>query len=392
MNSDGTLNSVRKLDTGISGNNGMGGPSGFDINADGKVDFVYAGDLKGNLWKFDVRDGNPANWKLAYPGNVPMFKATDAAGNPQPITAPVAVVFNNYGGTHSDRLFVTFGTGSYFKAGDNADLSVQSWYGIIDDQVDFASTSTPVTSTVSTRPELVQRYMSSPVNATTGFTIRYAGGEVTGDMTGKRGWFIDWLNPVNGERIITKNLFLAGAVKPALQTSSFYPVTNDVCRPGGESYINAIDPFTGSNLKEDFFLTLPTGTVTVGGPIGPRVSNPAPLAGAQHADLYPSSQRLTIGIATTPLNLATGGSSSSADPWLSIVGITYGSSNLPTRSSDYNRWNDRVAVKTEKPRKDCSGNLISVISGSEGIVSTGIKGCETNKIQGRISWREILKD
>jgi type IV pilus assembly protein PilY1 len=393
MNADGTLNSVRKLDTGVAGNNGMAGPSGFDINADGKVDFVYAGDLKGNLWKFDVRDGDPANWKLAYAGNVPMFKATDASGNPQPITAPVAVVFNNFSAANPGLLHITFGTGSYFKAGDNADLRTQSWYGIVDDQVDFASTSSPVPTTAVVRSALKQRYMSSPVDATTGFTVRYAGGEVTGDMAGKRGWYIDWLNPVNGERMITKNSFIPNAVKPSLQSTSFYPVTDDICRPGGESYVNAIDPTTGTNLKEDFFLSLPdSGTGTVG-PIGPKVSNPAPLSSGEHVDLRPSSRKLSIGIATTPLNLATGGSTSTNDLWLASVGVSnYGSPNLPTRNSDYNRWNDRVAVKKDKLRKDCTGNLVSVISGSEGIDSGGIKGCETNKIQGRISWREILKD
>jgi type IV pilus assembly protein PilY1 len=393
MNADGTLNSVRKLDTGVAGNNGMAGPSGFDINADGKVDFVYAGDLLGNLWKFDVRDGDPANWKLAYAGNVPMFKATDASGKPQPITAPVAVVFNNFSAANPGLLHITFGTGSYFRAGDKSDLSIQSWYGIVDDQVDFASTSSPVTTTAVIRSALAQRYMSSPVDATTGFTVRYAGGEVTGDMAGKRGWYIDWLNPVNGERMITKNSFIPNAVKPSLQAASFYPVTDDVCRPGGESYVNAIDPTTGTNLKEDFFLSLPVGATGTVGPIGPKVSNPSPLSGGEHIDLRPSSRKLSIGIATTPLNLATGGSSSVEDPWLSLgTGITYGSPNLPTRISDYNRWNDRVAVKKDKLRKDCTGNLVSVISGSEGIDSGGIKGCETNKIQGRISWREILKD
>jgi type IV pilus assembly protein PilY1 len=393
MNADGTLNSVRKLDTGVAGKNGMAGPSGFDINADGKVDFVYAGDLLGNLWKFDVRDGDPANWKLAYAGNVPMFKATDASGKPQPITAPVAVVFNNFSAANPGLLHITFGTGSYFRAGDNADLSIQSWYGIVDDQADFASTSSPVTTTAVIRSALAQRYMSSPVDATTGFTIRYAGGEVTGDMAGKRGWYIDWLNPVNGERIITKNSFIPNAVKPSLQSTSFYPVTDDICRPGGESYVNAIDPTTGTNLKEDYFLSLPVGGTGTVGSIGPKASNPAPLSGAEHVDLRPSSRKLSIGIATTPLNLATGGSASTDDLWLTSVGINnYGSPNLPTRNSDYNRWNDRVAAKKDKLRKDCTGNLVSVISGSEGIDSGGIKGCETNKIQGRISWREILKD
>jgi len=37
-----------------------------DIDWDGKVDYVYAGDLKGNMWKFDLTDPNPDNWDSAY--------------------------------------------------------------------------------------------------------------------------------------------------------------------------------------------------------------------------------------------------------------------------------------------------------------------------------------
>lgn len=392
---NGGLDTVIKIDTGIGGDNGLAGPSGYDINADGKVDFVYAGDLKGNVWKFDVRDTNPANWKLAYTGNTPMFKATDATGKPQPITSVMNVIYNQSfdPGFGQDRLFLTFGTGSYFKFGDTTDLSVQSWYGIYDDQVDFVSSSTPITSTVATRPELTQRHLSSPVGTTAGFTVRYAGADVTNDMDGKRGWFIDFVNPANGERMITKNLFLPGAIKPALQGTSFYPITNDVCVPGGNSYLNALDPFRGINLEAHILLSLPVGS-NPGGPIGPIATNPSPLLGPQHTNLHPSSQALKIGIATTPLNLATGGSASTADPWLQNVGITnYGSVNFPTRASDFRRWNERVAVKkTGSPSKDCAGNLISVISGSEGIEASGIAGCEANRIQGRISWREILKD
>jgi type IV pilus assembly protein PilY1 len=388
MNADGTLNSVRKIDTEVAGDNGMAGPSGYDINADGKVDFVYAGDLKGNVWKFDVRDGDPANWQLAYPSKAPMFKATNAAGIPQPITSPLAVIYNNFSSANAGSLYITFGTGSYFQAGDATNTNVQTWYGIVDDQANFASTSTPVPA----RASLVARVMSNPINATTGFTIRYAGSDTTNDMAGKRGWYMDLRTPTaDGERMITKNTFVPNAVKPALQATSFFPVTNDICRPGGESYVNAIEPTTGANLKEDFFLSLPNGTGTVG-PIGPIVSNPAPLTAAQHTNLRPSSQKLNIGIATTPLNLATGGATSTENAWLLNTNIVYGSPNLPTANSDYRRWNDRVAVKTDRLRKDCAGNLISVISGSEGIDSSGIKGCDTSKIQGRISWREILKD
>ena len=36
--------------------NGLSSPTAIDADRDGKVDYVYAGDINGNLWKFDLRD------------------------------------------------------------------------------------------------------------------------------------------------------------------------------------------------------------------------------------------------------------------------------------------------------------------------------------------------
>ena len=34
--------------------NGLSSPTVVDIDLDGKVDYAYAGDINGNLWKFDL--------------------------------------------------------------------------------------------------------------------------------------------------------------------------------------------------------------------------------------------------------------------------------------------------------------------------------------------------
>ena len=46
--------------------NGLSTPTFVDIDADRIVDYAYAGDLYGNMWKFDLRSADPANWKVAY--------------------------------------------------------------------------------------------------------------------------------------------------------------------------------------------------------------------------------------------------------------------------------------------------------------------------------------
>ena len=46
--------------------NGLSTPALIDVNLDGLVDFAFAGDLLGNMWKFDLRDSSTSNWKVAY--------------------------------------------------------------------------------------------------------------------------------------------------------------------------------------------------------------------------------------------------------------------------------------------------------------------------------------
>ncbi|MGH8717439.1 MAG: pilus assembly protein, partial [Burkholderiales bacterium] len=54
-----------KLDTmvGSTGTpNGLATPFVADVNGNGIADYVYVGDLQGNMWKFDVTNSNPASW------------------------------------------------------------------------------------------------------------------------------------------------------------------------------------------------------------------------------------------------------------------------------------------------------------------------------------------
>ena len=136
---------IRKLDTeygmaqdpeGNSRPNGLASPAVVDINADAVADFVYAGDLFGNLWKFDLRDTNPSNWEsFVKSGNspAPMFttEAPDGSNLPQPITSRPQVGFHPAG---RDGLFVYFGTGKYLGADDNTQTGqqTQSFYGVWD--------------------------------------------------------------------------------------------------------------------------------------------------------------------------------------------------------------------------------------------------------------------
>jgi type IV pilus assembly protein PilY1 len=116
--------------------NGLSSPIAVDVNFDRKVDFVYAGDLKGNMWKFDLTGDQASKWSVAFhdgTNNQPLFQAKDNDGFPQPITTKPEVMFHPQ--EHQLRkhgLMVLFGTGKFLGKSDFYDSHGQSVYGIWD--------------------------------------------------------------------------------------------------------------------------------------------------------------------------------------------------------------------------------------------------------------------
>ncbi|WP_295998041.1 PilC/PilY family type IV pilus protein [Rugamonas sp.] len=76
--------------------NGLGAPA-LVAGVDGVVRYAYAGDLQGNLWRFDF-SGRPP-WRVGPgAGPAPLFVARDAGGVRQPITQQPRVVYASGGG------------------------------------------------------------------------------------------------------------------------------------------------------------------------------------------------------------------------------------------------------------------------------------------------------
>ena len=143
---NGNITGTRKIDTEVGDANplnkdcnGLSTPALIDSNFDNIVDFVYAGDLLGNLWKFDLRDADPADWHVAF-NNAgtpkPLFQAvsvSDGAGSigyRQPITSRPTVSSHCLYGVKGN--LVVFGTGRLIGDRDYSDQSVQGVYGIWD--------------------------------------------------------------------------------------------------------------------------------------------------------------------------------------------------------------------------------------------------------------------
>jgi|APMI01.1.fsa_nt_gi type IV pilus assembly protein PilY1 len=222
---------IQKIATGVglsSSPNGLSSPVGFDQNGDGKADFVYAGDLLGNFWRFTVT-GSASSWSAAS-----LFVATDASGNIQPITGGLSVAID----PKTNKRWVFGGSGRYLSNSDVASSAIQSWYGLIDD-------GTAITS----RTSLATRTINS--ESTQGsYQTRTFSTAVANDMVGKRGWYADLAvsGVKTGERMVSRSQYSTGV----LYASSIIPST-DVCASGGSGYINAVSAFTGGSLVTPFF-------------------------------------------------------------------------------------------------------------------------------------------
>ncbi|MBI5062619.1 MAG: hypothetical protein HZB87_03890, partial [Desulfatitalea sp.] len=129
--------------TGTGEDNGLAVPALIDVNLDRCVDYAYAGDLKGNLWKFDLTASDPAGWGVAYGEDLDGdgVIAAAAGDRPQPLFAapgqpitgrPDVMAMSGACAPGGAGYMVIFGTGRYLGVNDRYDNSRQSIYGIWD--------------------------------------------------------------------------------------------------------------------------------------------------------------------------------------------------------------------------------------------------------------------
>ena len=215
--------------------NGMGTPIAVDFDLDRVTDYIYAGDLEGNLWKIDVTDtANTSNWEIAFNGS-PLF-ATGTIS--KPITAKPQVGRHPQGG-----LMVYFGTGKYFEVGDNvvgANPPIQTFYGIWDKKNTVASNKL---QQQSIEFESNSNDASTLVNGTEVRVI--SDNDVA--WTNKLGWYLNLDSPVTaggeGERVVTAPLLRSGRII----FTTLIP-SADACAAGGTSWLMEMDAVSGARL------------------------------------------------------------------------------------------------------------------------------------------------
>ncbi|WP_026279878.1 pilus assembly protein [Thioalkalivibrio sp. ALJ16] len=224
--------SVFELGTGATGGNGLSEAT-FRANAEGVIQDGFAGDLQGNLWKFDISNTNTTNqW-----GANLHFQATAPNGETQPITARPTVGTHPGGGS-----IVLFGTGKYLENADNqvpSPAPVQSFYGIRD----YDSISTPVSRNNLYRNEFIGEGVIE------GFNVRATSSGEGFDSSVHEGWYIDLDYPSpEGERVVERAQIVGGRVEFVTLTPS-----DDPCAGGGSSSLVALDAATGGRPNDPVF-------------------------------------------------------------------------------------------------------------------------------------------
>jgi type IV pilus assembly protein PilY1 len=254
---------ISKLTTSAAGNNGLSSPVVLDSNSDGIADYVYAGDLLGNLWRFDLIAGSltstatAGNYKVAF-ANKPLYTATasDTAGSAvQSITAaPTVVSHPTLGGT-----IVIFGSGRYFANADKSSTDLQTLYGVWDKQTAGNSpSSTPVLNRSNLQAQTITSQANNVSFSGASNNIRIVSNNSV-DWTAKSGWYLDLTvgGTLLGERLVDP-LTISGSV---LFASTRTPVT-DVCSPGVAGWLYGLDPTTGGRTSFTVFNLRRNGTLS----------------------------------------------------------------------------------------------------------------------------------
>ena len=116
------------LSTGAAGSNGIAYVTPVDMDGDHVVDYVYAGDLLGNVWRFDLTGNSPASWAV----DGPIFKAPSG----QPITTAIQPDFVTGPIGSTTQLMLFFGSGQKFPVTNSSAVSyetgTQYYYGVWD--------------------------------------------------------------------------------------------------------------------------------------------------------------------------------------------------------------------------------------------------------------------
>jgi type IV pilus assembly protein PilY1 len=253
-----------------------------DLDGDHITDYVYAGDLKGNVWRFDLTSATATNWAVTTGG--PLFKT---AGATQPITTQLVLASSLVSGT-SPQVMVAFGTGQRTQFTNTSSASYitntqQAVYGVWDWNLSAWNAESPAQYASLTTAEFTTAtgISGSPYSLTSGnlqvqtLTTNTAAGTVTTSNTpvvfeqctaanactaGKFGWYavLPGSNgTLAGTTATTEEQLVSN---PSLYQSAL--IFNSTI-PANNSPLSCASPTTDSGVL--YALSATTGGTFVGG-------------------------------------------------------------------------------------------------------------------------------
>jgi type IV pilus assembly protein PilY1 len=219
-----------KLAAGSLTGNGLSTPTPYDSDGDGLVDTIYAGDLKGQLHKFQYSQPSGSDFVLATPlASQPaaQWRYIGVVLNTgEPIT--VAPTVSQACGTTAG-IVVSVGSGKLSEASDPADVAGRSFYTVFDTEPSSGLT-VPLAS-------LAPIAYTDSINSD-GIPVR---DWAAPNLAGKKGWKMPF---VGGERILS-NATLPPDTKAVLFGST--KPNTDTCGSGGTGYVMAANICTGAS-------------------------------------------------------------------------------------------------------------------------------------------------
>lgn len=211
---NGTI--LEKVRTGTA-SHGLAQASAFVQDfGDYTADAIYAGDLDGNVWRFDLTAATGS-----YPAPTRIATLTDGSGNAQPVTTAPLIEIHPV----SRARFVMVGTGKLLDSSDVNTSAGQSFYALLDGTSGgFGTVSTPIT----------RAQLTALTDPTAGVNL----------ATTSKGWYMD-LGSGSGVawRIIGSPSAYNGIV-------AFSPLltTGDACSPAGQSRLYVLNYGTGKTV------------------------------------------------------------------------------------------------------------------------------------------------
>lgn len=234
--------------------NGLSAANWIDTDGDGSADTVYAGDLRGNMWKFDISDTDDTKWDVAYKDATtkkPLFIAKDGTTLLPISTAP------EYAYPPFPGLIITFGTGNAFESLDFPNKTAnQRIYGVLDRPSFKTQAGELIPSAASTLVERTyQRLATGNVITTSSSSIDWQG--TTNPTLRKDGWFFKL--PGESEMVLSDPDIKVGV----LTFTTVRPKTaTDLCSASPDVSLFTIDPISGKNERNIQGTLEISGTVT----------------------------------------------------------------------------------------------------------------------------------